>query len=143
MMTPEMFAKLRRSVVLHEGYRKFAYSDTLDNLTIGIGYNLTDRGVSDDWINTQYTQDVSYFYNKLFTDFRWFEQLDEDRKIVLIDMCFMGYQKFLEFKEMLAAIAEGDFRKAAFEMLNSLWATQVKNRATTLAHAMLTGIYEI
>lgn len=141
-MTPEMFVKLKRSLLLHEGYRKFPYQDTLGKTTIGIGYNLTDRGLDDDWINTQYAKDVAYFYEKLCT-FPWFPELTIDRQIALVDMAFMGWQRFLEFDKMLAALAEHDYGRAAYEMLDSRWAQQVKSRAATLAQVMISGVYEI
>ena len=142
MMTPEMTAKLRRSLIQHEAYSKFPYVDSVGKITIGIGYNLTDRGIDDDWIIKQYNEDVTYFYNQLI-NFDWFEHLTTDRQIVLIDMAFMGWKKFLTFKKMLEAISKGDYQQAAFEMLNSKWAQQTKNRAAQLAQAMLTGTYSI
>ena len=40
---------------------------------------------------------------------------------------------------MLAAVEEGDYKKAAKEMLDSKWAFQVKGRAVELAKIMETG----
>lgn len=142
MMTPEMAAKLKRSVILHEGYRKFIYMDSMGKLTGGIGYNFSDRGLTDDWIQSQYQQDVDYFYNQL-CQFHWYKQLIPERQIVLIDMAFMGWKKFLEFEKMIEAISLGDYKRAALEMLNSEWAHQVKNRAANLAQGMLTGVYDV
>lgn len=142
-MTPDMFAKLKRSLILHEGLRNLPYVDTLGNITIGIGYNLSARGLDDDWINSQYSHDVDYFYNQLNSDYIWFANLDTDRQIVLVDMCFMGYKKFQEFTEMLAALASADYVEAARQMLASEWATQVKGRALQLAQAMSSGIYNV
>ena len=142
MMTADMTAKLKRSLIQHEGCEKFPYIDTVGKITIGIGYNLSDRGITDEWINNQYQQDVQYFYNQLST-FPWYEHLTPDRQIVLIDMAFMGWKKFLEFEKMLEAIARGDYKAASLEMLNSEWADQVKGRAGVLAQAMLTGSYDI
>lgn len=141
-MTPEMKSKLRRSLMEHEGYKNFPYLDSVGKTTIGIGYNLTDRGLSDEWINDQYQKDVDYFYSQLI-NFPWFQQLTPNRQIVLLDMCFMGLKKFLTFNKMIKAIEQGDFEKASYEMLNSKWAHQVKGRADKLAEAMLTGCYEI
>lgn len=141
-MTPDMIAKLRRSLVEHEGYRKYPYVDTVGKITIGIGYNLTDRGIDDEWINNQYQRDINYFTNKL-SRFEWFKDLNSDRQIVLIDMCFFGWQKFLEFENLIQALSEHDYKRAAFEMLNSEWANQVKSRVVSLAQGMLTGVYAI
>ena len=88
MMRESMRSKLKHLIVEHEGYRKFPYIDTVGKITIGIGYNITDRGMPDEWINQQYDKDIAYFYNQLWEDFEWFRGLDEHRQIVLIDMCF-------------------------------------------------------
>ena len=143
MMTQEMQAKLKRSLVLHEGRKNFPYDDGLGNITIGIGYNLTARGLSDEWVDTQYNQDVAYFYNRLMDDFFWFKDLNIDRQIVLVDMCFMGYKKFLSFKKMLGFLAESDYKNTAKEMLDSEWAKQTKGRAEKLACAMEEGEYHV
>ena len=142
-MTTEMFAKLKRSLVLHEEYRKLPYVDSLGNITIGIGYNLSDRGLDDDWINNQYAKDVNYFYNQLSQDYYWFNDLNVDRQIVLVDMCFMGYKHFQQFVHMFSALADHDYVQAAREMLDSEWALQVKSRALTLAQAMTSGVYNV
>ncbi len=142
MMTQEMIAKLKQSLIAHEDYEKFPYVDSVGKITIGIGYNLTDRGLTDEWINNQFIEDVNYFYAQLST-FPWFEQLTLDRQIVLIDMAFMGWKKFLTFNKMLNALSIGDYHQASVEMLNSRWAQQVKGRAIQLANAMMTGEYTI
>jgi lysozyme len=142
MMTPELLAKLKRSLVEHEGHANFPYPDSVGKLTIGIGYNLSDRGLPDEWINQQYQQDVQYFYNQL-NEFPWFNQLNADRQIVLIDMAFMGIKKFMGFKRMIAALERADYIDAANEMMDSKWADQVKSRAMQLAVAMSSGVYNV
>lgn len=141
-MTPEMMSKLRRSLVEHEGYRTHPYIDTVGKVSIGIGYNLTDRGIDDEWINSRYLKDVNFFNNQL-SKFEWYKDLNVDRQVVLIDMSFMGWKKFLTFKKMIDAISKGDYKQAAYEMLNSRWAEQVKGRANALAQGMLTGAYNV
>jgi lysozyme len=142
MLTLDSQAKLKQSLILHESLAKFPYVDTVGKVTIGIGYNLTDRGMPDDWINSQYQADATYFYNQLNT-FPWFQNLNEDRQIALVDMCWMGWERFLEFKEMISYLAVGNYSKAAYEMLNSEWAKEVKTRAATLAQVMLSGVYQL
>lgn len=142
MMNLEMIEKLRKSLILHEGKSNFPYVDTVGKITIGIGYNLSDRGLDNDWIEDQFRKDVMYFNQQLST-FPWFTKLNPDRQIALIDMCFMGFKKFLSFKNLIKALEESDYKKASFEMLNSKWAEQVNGRATTLAHVILTGVYSV
>jgi lysozyme len=141
-MPTEMFQKLRRSLIKHEGYENKPYVDTVGKITIGCGYNLSDRGIGNDVIESWLLSDISYFNNQLSV-FSWFGNLCEDRRIALIDMSFMGFKKLLEFKEMLAALAKNDFNTAADEMLKSEWATQVKSRATDLAQVIRNGIYDV
>ena len=116
--------------------------DTLGNITIGIGYNLTGRGLPDDWINAQFASDTQYFYDQL-NGFAWFANLNTDRQIALVDMCFMGWQKFLEFKNFINYLNEERYPEASLEMLNSEWAKQVGSRAITLASVIRTGTYII
>lgn len=142
-MNAEGMAKLKRSLIAHEGWERYPYIDTVGKITIGCGYNLSDRGIDDAWINDEYIKDVNYFNNQLTSTFDWYKDLTTDRQIVLIDMAFMGFKKFLTFNKMLNAISKHDYKQAAYEMLNSKWAEQVKGRAETLAQAMLTGVYNI
>lgn len=139
MLNPEDKLKLKALIIKHEGYRTHPYTDTVGKLTIGIGYNLTDRGLPDEWIISQYERDVAWFYAELYADFEWFKDLDPARQIALIDMSFMGYKKLKGFKRMLAALAKRDYETAAKEMLDSKWAQQVGNRAIELSNIMRTG----
>lgn len=134
--------QLKSVIIRHEGNRNFPYIDTKNNITIGIGYNLSSRGLSDEWINQQYERDVKYFYHRLDKDFYWFKNLTDARKIVLIDMCFMGYRKFLTFNKLFAALKEGDYLKAAKEIMNSEWAEEVKGRAKEDYDLMLSGDFQ-
>jgi len=145
-MDKEMFEKLKRSVVKHEGKSNFPYHDTVGKITIGIGYDLTDRGISDDWIDTQFDNDSNYFYECL-CKFPWYLKLNTDRQIALIDMCFMGFKKFLNFKKLIKSLENEDNKTAAQEILNSNWAAIVGKekgqRAYTIAQVILTGVYDI
>jgi len=143
MMPPEMFVKLRRSLIKHEGYSNKIYADSVGKITCGIGYNLSDRGVNDQFIESNFLADVTYFDTQLLSDFLFYSKLNYDRQIVLIDMAFMGYKKLLSFKKMFNALERQDFEEAAKEMLDSKWAQQVKDRAIELADAMKTGVYDV
>ncbi|EPR42708.1 glycoside hydrolase family 24 [Desulfovibrio sp. X2] len=72
----------------------------------------------------------------------WSETLDNARFLVLADMAFnMGSGKLAGFRRMLAAAERGDYRAAADEMLDSLWASQVGARARELSARMRNGIW--
>lgn len=137
-LSPELQSALKQIMVFHEGFENHPYLDTLGNISIGIGYNLTSRGLPDSWINQQYNEDVSYFFNRLSQDYDWFKDISPVRKMVLINMCFMGYRKFQGFKRMLACLSIQDFIGASNEIVNSRWAKQVKGRASTVSEMMKT-----
>jgi lysozyme len=58
----------------------------------------------------------------------------------MIDMTFnLGLTRLLYFKKMIAAINARDYTEASKQMLDSRWARQVGNRASTLAKMMANG----
>jgi lysozyme len=139
-MTPEGKQKLKSLLVRHENYSQFPYSDTTGHLTIGIGRNLSDRGISTTEAYFLLNEDIAYFSAKLNVYLKFFKDLDENRQIALIDMCFnLGIQGLLNFKNMMMALESKDYERAAHEMLDSKWAEQVKERATDLAEIVRTG----
>ena len=141
-MTAEVRVNLREMLIRHEEYSKYPYPDIVGKITIGIGYNLTDRGLPDRYINELFNEDVDFCYSKLSENFVWFDGLSDDRKIVLLNMCYnLGWKRFLTFKKMLSAIEEKNYKLASDEMLDSNWAKQVGKRATELAYIMEEGLW--
>jgi len=130
-------------LILHEGLKKKPYRDTVGKLTIGVGRNLDDIGITVDESMVLLANDIREKRGELSYYLDFFEQLDQVRQEVLIDMCFMGIGNLLEFKKMLAALEVRDFEKAAEEMLESKWASQVKGRSIMLAGMMVTGKYPL
>lgn len=134
------FNQLIRLLTLDEQYRQYPYRDSLGILTIGIGRNLEQRGISKAEADYLLSTDINDSYAELAQHLIFFESLDEVRKVVLIDMCVnMGIERLLGFVKMLQAIKAGDYQAAANEMRNSKWAMQVHGRAERLAHMMETG----
>ena len=55
-------------------------------------------------------------------------------------MCFnLGITRLKKFKKFLTALSEKDWELAATEMMDSRWATQVKQRAVRLQKRVLKG----
>lgn len=124
---------------LHEGLKLKPYKDTVGKLTIGIGRNLDDVGLSKAEAYYLAQNDIRRRINRL-EKFEWYRNLDEVRKKVIIDMAFnLGMGGLLSFKKMIKAIKLNDFPTAAAEMLNSKWANQVGVRAKRLSKMMKTG----
>ncbi len=132
------FTLLKSQLQKHEGLRLIPYTDTLGNLTIGVGRNLSKPLSKSCWM-LMLSEDIEEAYAGV-EKLPWFIVLSDVRQRVVVDMVFnMGLQKFLTFKNLIQAIKTSNFEMAAFEMLNSQWAKQVGQRAKTLATMMLSG----
>ena len=138
-MTPEAKQKLKSLLVKHEELKQFPYVDTTGHLTIGIGRNLSTRGISVNESLYLCDDDILYFIDKLNHFVSFYNLLSDNRKIVLIDICFnVGFNGLLNFKDMLAALEAFDFEKAADEIINSKAAEQCPERYSQLATIMRT-----
>ena len=131
-----LFAQLR----LHEGAETKPYQCTAGYLTIGVGRNIEERGLSDDEIDYILNNDVNIATDELVRTFDWYPDLDEVRQRVVIDMVFnLGMPRFQQFKKMIQALDEGDYKEASIQMMDSRWASQVGARAERLRDMMETG----
>lgn len=132
----ELVAQLRK----HEGVRHKPYKDTVGKLTIGVGRNLDDKGLSDEEINILLSNDIGDAMDDAATLVVNFWSLTENRQRVLVDMAFnMGRRGLSTFVNTLAAIERGDYEDASRRMLKSKWASQVGQRAITLSQMMKRG----
>ena len=134
-------------IMKHEGFRSQPYRDTVGKLTIGYGRNLDDVGISELEGRVLLEQDLlkaAEQLNKLMQDEVLAKHFDSQenaaRSFVLIEMIFnMGVGTFKKFKNLIAALNDQNWEKAAAEMLDSKWAEQVGQRAKTLAEVMRTN----
>lgn len=90
------------------------------------------------------SQMSSNVLNRAIADLRrnvpGFDNLDDVRKTILIDMCFnLGISRLLKFQKMWNAIDREDWDDASMEMLDSRWARQVGQRAVFLSNQMQEG----
>jgi lysozyme len=133
-------AAMTRQLRLHEGERLKPYRCTAGKLTIGVGRNLEDRGITAEESAYLLANDISREERELLRALPWVAKLDEVRQRVLLDMSFnMGLGTLLTFKRTLAAVHAGQYQQAAAMMLESRWAGQVGERAQRLSRMMATG----
>lgn len=124
-------------LVRHEGLRTKPYRCTQGKLTIGVGRNLDDNGISEAEAMQMLRNDIYHCKEDLKRSIPVYETLDDRRKDVLINMCFnLGITRLRGFKKMFAALERGDFIAASDEMLDSRWARQVGKRSQELAAKM-------
>jgi len=132
--------KLIEQLMIDEGKRQFPYVDTVGKTSIGVGRNLTDRGLSDDEIAYLLSNDLKIVERDLDTRITWWRGMCDARQNVLANMCFnMGLPTLLTFKNTLQAMRDGRYADAADGMLASRWAQQVGQRAVRLSKMMRTG----
>lgn len=129
--------KLRDILIKHEGLRLKPYRCTAGKITIGVGRNLEDLGISRLEAMYLLDNDIMRVWDEADEKFEWFEELGDDRKIVVVSMIFnLGMAGFLKFFNLIKAIETNDFNEASKQMLKSKWATQVGTRAQELAKMM-------
>ena len=121
----------------HEGFRGKPYRCTAGKLTIGYGRNIEDNGITEAEASFLLDNDLKRCEAECRQAFSWFDNLDDIRRGVIVEMDFnLGIKKFKGFRKMLAACEKQDYELAAREMLDSLWARQVGQRAKILADLM-------
>jgi len=131
--------KLADQLIHHEGLECFPYTDTVGKITIGVGRNLTDRGLTKEECRHLLANDIEISVGELKKNFHWFAKLDDTRQAALVDLHFnLGINRLKTFRKTLRLIENctlGDdlWDKAAEELLDSKWAGQVGQRAQTLA----------
>lgn len=129
-----------RQLRLHEGERLKPYRCTAGKLTIGVGRNLEDRGITAAESAFLLSNDIDAVWADVQRAIPWAARLDDVRQRVLLDMAFnLGIVGLLGFKRTLAAIEGGQYQQAATMMLDSRWARQVGGRAERLSRMMATG----
>lgn len=134
------YEKLAARIRKNEGLSYLPYRCSAGALTIGYGHNLDARGISIEAAELLLKQDLEIAEKEVKNAFIWWPKLDDARLGVLIEMCYnLGISRLVGFKKMLSALEEGDYKKAAKEMLDSKWAFDVKGRARELAEIMQTG----
>lgn len=140
---------LRDELIRYEGCKYVVYLDTLGLKTAGIGHLLVgdERNlavgtpVSKQQVEKWYAQDAlrsSMIAQKCVKNFN---QLDDCRQRVLAQLAFNMGNKLLQFKKTLAAIESLNFNKAADELQNSKWFTQVGRRGPETCYALRNGKY--
>ena len=100
-----------RQLRLHEGERLKPYRCTAGKLTIGVGRNLDDRGITPEESAVLLSNDISLVEAQVFRALPWALTMNEVRQRVLIDMAFnLGIDGLLAFKRTLATMQSGSYQ---------------------------------
>jgi len=128
--------RLRQNLIREEGLELKPYYCTAEppKLTIGVGRNIEDRGISEETAYHMLDEDIDLCIDELKVGIRRFEDYPEAIQETLVDLCFnMGIGRLLKFSRTLAYLEEGletdNYTKAAVELMNSNYAKQLPARA--------------
>ena len=133
---------IRTEIKKHEGYSATVYVDSVGVPTVGYGHALLQGSKIPHMVaELLFDQDFDIAVKDYeILTLRWSINLDPVRRGVLVNMLFnMGMSRVSKFQKMLTVLQAGDYDKAADEMLDSRWATQVGKRADELAKIMRNG----
>lgn len=142
--------RLRTQLAKHEGNRPFVYDDATGKPigeatfvrgmpTVGVGRNLSGKGLSEDEIRYLLDNDISDCATLAY-GYKWFGNLDSVRQNAVVELLFnLGPKRFAGFKKFISFMNEGRYAQAAGELKDSAWWSQVKGRAQTIHDMILKG----
>jgi lysozyme len=139
-MTIFNMTALTNELVRDEALKLKPYRCTAGKLTIGIGRNLEDRGITQEEAYYLLQNDILQCCQTLDRMAPWWRKMSDARQRALINMCFnLGETRLRGFRKMLLALELGNYPEAYDQALDSAWATQVGDRAKRIAEAFLHG----
>jgi lysozyme len=136
-------ATIEDQLLRDEGLQLKIYRDSVGKLTIGVGRNLDDVGISEAEAMVLLANDVNAARAGLLAALPWTSDLDPIRFAAVLNMCFnMGIRGLLGFRQFLASMQAGDWKMASLNMVQSRWAGQVGARAQRLAAQVESGEWQ-
>jgi lysozyme len=138
---PETDDLLTQRLIRHEGLRLKPYRDTAGKLTIGVGRNLDDAGVSRIEAMLLLKNDIDHVRAVLDERWPWWRKLDAVRGDVMVELVFnLGPDGLAAFRSVLFLLETAAYAAAANDILTTKWAKEVGERAKELAKMIATGI---
>lgn len=132
--------QIEKRLIEFEGLRLMPYRCTSNKLTIGVGRNIEDRGISVETAMQMLREDLELVIDELKRAIPGFEKMPESVQEALVDLAFnMGTPTLLTFKRALRALQAQEWDNAADEILSSRYAKQVGRRAEIIADMIRSG----
>lgn len=151
--------EIQQRLLYNEGFRPTPYYCTKGRQTIGIGHNIDanpitkedEKVIGEFWYKDGITKNAAFYLlrkdvnrviEELNNNVPWWNNLNNDRQYVMIDLCFqLGINGLMQFKKTLQYISTGFYIQASEELLRSKYAQQTPNRAKRNADCLRTGKY--
>jgi lysozyme len=139
-LTEEFRAFMTDDLVRDEGEKLRLYKCTAGKISIGVGRNLQDKGISRAESRFMLDNDLDETAAELDRACPWWRGMPFEHQRALYNMAFnLGMPTLQGFKGMLGALQNGAGDDAARHALNSKWATQVGARAQRIALLFRSG----
>lgn len=136
--------KLIEQLKIHEGVKLKPYKCSAGKLTVGVGRNLEDVGISMEEAEYFLQNDIAEARSQLLHAFQWMGEFNDARISAMINFTFnVGIGTVKKFENTLSYLQSGEWDKAADEMMDSRWASQVGNRAIEVTEQIRTGKWNI
>ena len=138
-------SQLKKQLIDHESMKLELYKCTAGFWTIGVGRNLSSRGISVETAVDMLDEDIEICISELDKVFPWWRRGNDARQHALIDLHFnLGINTLLSFKKTMNLWEEAvhgrvNWSQVADELLNSNYAKQLPNRSKTIATMIETG----
>ena len=127
--------RLTQQLMVHEGLKLQPYKCTAGKLTIGVGRNLDDVGITEAEAKFMLEGDIARCMGECVREFDWFVDSPELIKEAVINLVFnMGISRFRKFKKTIKHLSKKEYTLAGAELLNSRYAEQVPKRAEEIAN---------
>ena len=124
-MSDVLKKQVAEDLVEDEGVRHKVYTDTVGKQTIGVGRNLTDKGLSESEIRHLLENDIGECIAVALGIFPAWHRLPSDAQRVCVNMIFqLGAAGFRGFKKFIRAVKDGRWHDAAHEGMDSRAARQ-------------------
>jgi lysozyme len=134
-------AALVRDLSTDEGCVLKPYKDTAGKLTIGIGRNLTDRGITLSEADFLLANDIAMVVAQLDASEPWWRTLDAPRQRVMLNLGFnMGVPTLITFHQFLDFMQKGDWQAAAEDLKGTAWYGEVRQRGPRTVARLLAGV---
>lgn len=139
--------KLKKELAIDEGVKHEIYLDHLGYPTFGIGHLIkkddpeygspVKTPVSEERVDECFKEDIKITLGDCLTLYDDFYELPEEVQLIIANMMFnMGLPRLSKFRGMKRGVDARDWNKAADEMVDSRWYSQVPNRSERLVKRM-------
>lgn len=121
---------IKERLIQREGMVLSPYHCKSNKLSIGVGRNLQDNGITKEEALYLLDHDIQETINKLDKQWPIWSSFPQAAQHVCVDVVFnMGINTWMSFRKTRAYMEMGEWEKAGDELLNSKYAQQVGSRA--------------